>query len=172
MSGPTADGLEAMNLQPFFLLRSKISDLPDPISYRQSPYLRPLPLPLCVGVRTLRAMAESPDEKRDRERVEILGELHGEVMIFQPLSIKEISNGGCLVETAFQLHLNSLHDIRLTLGDKSVVLKGRVAHCRISDVEQEIVHYRSGIEFIEPSERVTAVIKEFIAAIKSGRKLA
>ena len=62
--------------------------------------------------------------------------------MFQPLSIKEISRGGCLVETSFPLHLNSLHDIRLTLGDQSVVLKGRVAHCRISDVEQEIVHYR------------------------------
>jgi hypothetical protein len=115
-------------------------------------------------------MTEPADEKRDRDRVEILGELHGEVMIFQPLSIREISHGGCLVETAFQLHLNSLHDIRLTLGDKSVVLKGRVAHCRISDVEQEIVHYRSGVEFIEPSERITSVIKEFIEAIKMGRK--
>ena len=34
---------------------------------------------------------DEPHEKRDRERVEILGELHGEVMVFQPLSIKEIS---------------------------------------------------------------------------------
>jgi hypothetical protein len=112
-----------------------------------------------------------PSEKRDRERVEILGELHGEVMVFQPLSIREISRGGCLVETSFPLHLNSLHDIRLTLGDQSVVLKGRVAHCRISDVEQEIVHYRSGIEFIEPSERIRGVIVEFIEAIKAGRRL-
>ena len=111
------------------------------------------------------------DEKRDRERVEILGELCGEVMIFQPLSIKEISHGGCLVETAFPLHLNSLHDIRLTLGDQSVVLKGRVAHCSISDVDQEIVHYRSGIEFIEPSDRIREAIAHFIEAIKAGRRL-
>ena len=112
-----------------------------------------------------------PDEKRDRDRVEILGELRGEVMIFQPLSIREISHGGCLVETAFQLHLNSLHEVRLTLGDKSVVLKGRVAHCRISDVEQEIVTYRSGVEFIEMNDRVRDVIKDFIEAIKAGRRL-
>jgi PilZ domain-containing protein len=117
-------------------------------------------------------MTGSSDEKRDRERVEILGDLHGEVMTFQPLSIKEISHGGCLVETAFQLHLNSLHDIRLTLGEKSVVLKGRVAHCSISDVEQEIVHYRTGIEFIEASERINGVIKEFIEAVKTGRRMA
>lgn len=112
-----------------------------------------------------------PDDKRDRERIEILGELHGEVMIFQPLSIKEISRGGCLVETSFPLHLNSLHDIKLTLGEQSVVLKGRVAHCRISDVDQEAVHYKSGLEFIEPSDRIRGVIVEFIEAIKAGRRL-
>jgi len=111
------------------------------------------------------------DEKRDRERIEILGELHGEVMIFQPLSIKEISRGGCLVETTFPLHLNSLHDVRLTLGDRSVVMKARVAHCRISDVEQEIVTYRSGVEFIEMNDRVRDVISAFIEAIKAGRKI-
>ena len=112
------------------------------------------------------------DEKRDRERIEILGELHGEVMIFQPLSIKEISRGGCLVETVFPLHLNSLHDVRLTLGDRSIVLKGRVAHCSISDVEQEGVHYHSGLEFVEPSDRVREVIDEFMDTVRTGRKLA
>ena len=39
-------------------------------------------------------------------------------------------------------------------------------------VVQEIVMYRSGIEFIEPSERVIAAISEFIEAIKTGRRLA
>ncbi len=111
------------------------------------------------------------DDKRDRERIEILGELHGEVMVFQPLSIKEISRGGCLVETSFPLHIDSLHDVRLTLGEQSVVLKGRVAHSRISDVDQEAVHYKSGIEFIELSERIRAVIIEFMEAIRAGRRL-
>ena len=52
------------------------------------------------------------------------------------------------------MQLNSLHAVRLTLGDQSIVVKGRVAHCRISDVDQDIITYRTGIEFIEPSERV------------------
>jgi len=111
-----------------------------------------------------------PGEKRDAERIPILGELHGEVMVFQPMAIKEISRGGAQVETAFPLQLDSLHEFRLTLGDRSIVVKGRVAHCSISDVEQEGVLYRSGIEFIEPSERVFAVIADFIEAIKTGRR--
>ena len=53
------------------------------------------------------------------------------------------------VETGFPLQLDSLHDFRLTLGDRSVVVKGRIAHSRISDVDQDIITYRSGVEFIE-----------------------
>jgi len=109
-------------------------------------------------------------EKRDTERIQILGELHGEVMIFQPMVIKEIARGGCQVETEFPLQLDSLHEFRLTLGDRSVIVKGRVAHCSISDMDQEIVLYRSGIEFIEPSERVFAVISDFINAVQDGRR--
>jgi hypothetical protein len=108
--------------------------------------------------------------KRDTERTEILGELHGEVMVFQTLAIREISRGGVQVETAYPLQLDSLHDFRLTLGDRSIVVKGRVAHSTISDVEHELITYRTGIEFIEPSERITNVISEFILAIQSGRR--
>src|SRR5919204_6948643 len=95
-----------------------------------------------------------PEDKRDTERVQILGELRGEVTVFQPMAIKEISRGGAQVETGFPLQLDSLHEFRLTLGDRSIVVKGRVAHCSISDVDQELVLYRSGIVFVEPSERV------------------
>jgi hypothetical protein len=91
-------------------------------------------------------------------------------MVFQPVAIKEIARGGVQVETGFPLHLDSLHDFRLTLGDQSVIVKGRVAHCSISDVDQELVLYRSGIEFIEPSERVYSVISDFITAIQDGRR--
>ncbi len=110
------------------------------------------------------------DEKRDRERIEILGELRGEVMVFQPMAIKEISRGGAQIETGFPLQLDSLHDFRLTLGDRSIVVKGRVAHCSITDVEEGLVLYRAGIEFIEPAERVSTAISTFIEAITSGRR--
>jgi hypothetical protein len=108
-------------------------------------------------------------EKRDAERIPILGELQGEVMVFEPMLIKEVSVGGATVETRFPLHLNSLHDFRLTLGDRSIVVKGRVVHSRISDVDQDIVAYRTGVEFVEPSERVVTAIREFLDAVKVNR---
>ena len=117
-------------------------------------------------------MGDPADKKRDAERFQILGQLKGEVMVLQPMAIREISRNGAQIETAFPLHLDSLHDFRLTLGDGSVVVKGRVAHCHISDVDQELVVYRSGVEFIAMSERVSDAIAEFIDAIKDGRRSA
>jgi hypothetical protein len=108
------------------------------------------------------------DNKRDSERIELAGGLSGEVMVFQPMLIRQMSRGGMQVETAFPLQLDSLHDFRLTLaGGRSVVVKGRVAHCRISDVDQDVVRYRTGVEFIEPSERVAAVIAEFVEHLRT-----
>src|SRR5688572_33339537 len=97
-------------------------------------------------------------DKRGDERVTILGELQGEIMVFQPMLIREIGKGGVTVETRFPLHLDSLHDLRLTLAQKSMVVKGRVAHSRISDVDGDIVTYRSGLEFVGASGRALDAI--------------
>ena len=111
-----------------------------------------------------------PDDKRDAERVAMLGELHGEMMVFQPMVVREISRTGAAVETAYPLHLNSLHELRLTLGDQSVVVKARVVHSRISDVDQELVSYRSGMEFVDVSDRVAKAIGAFLDTVKTNRQ--
>ena len=114
-------------------------------------------------------MTSTTDNTRGAERVPILGELQGEVMVFQPMLIKDISQTGITVETRFPLHLNSLHEIRPILSGKSVILKGRVVHSHITDVDQDIVTYRSGLEFIEPSDRVIGAVTEFVESVKSNR---
>ena len=111
-----------------------------------------------------------PQDRRYRERVTVLGELEGEVLVPQPMSITEIGRGGVQVETAFPFQINSLHEIRLALGDRPIVIKGRVVHCSIIDVEQEFVRYRSGIEFTDVPGRIDAVITAFITAVKDGRR--
>jgi hypothetical protein len=111
----------------------------------------------------------SPSDKRDTERIPILGDLRGEIMVFEPLQVREISRGGASIETRYPLIIDSLHELRLTLGTQSVVLKGRVAHSRISDMDQEVITYRSGIEFIDPSERVRQVISDFLDTLKATR---
>lgn len=108
-------------------------------------------------------------DKREAERVPILGQLQGEMMVFQSMLIRDISTGGVTVETRFPLHIDSLHDVRLTLGATSIVVKGRVAHSRISEVDQDIVTYRTGLEFVEPSPRVSTAIAEFLQAMQADR---
>ncbi len=110
------------------------------------------------------------DDDRKSERFQILGELHGEVMVLQPFAVKGISCGGIEIETGFALQLNSLHEFRLALGKRSVIAKGRVVRCAISDVDQDLVLYRSGIEFVELPPRVQTAIAEFIEGIRTGRQ--
>ena len=108
-------------------------------------------------------------DKRIHERLPILGGLQGEIMVFQPMQLKDISQGGLTVEGRIPLQLNSLHELRLTLSTTSIIVKARVAHSRISDVDQDIVTYRSGMEFVELSERLRTAISEFIQALKANR---
>jgi len=115
-------------------------------------------------------MGEGTEDKREGERINILGELHGEVMVYQPTAIKEISRRGAQVETRFPLQLDSLHEFRFTLGERAIVMKGRVVHCSITDVDEDVVIYRSGIEFIDPPDRVSSVVTDFIDAVVSGRR--
>ena len=86
-------------------------------------------------------------------------------MIFQPSEVSQVSHGGMQVDTAFPLQLDSLHEFRLTLGEVSLVVKGRIAHSRISDVDQDIITYRSGVEFIDASDRVLDAITHFVDAL-------
>ena len=110
--------------------------------------------------------ADMPGNKRDRERVPLEGQVRGEVMVFQPMTILDISVGGVQIETAFALQLDSLHDFRLSLGDRSVVVKGRVAHCHIGELTDVAAHYRTGIEFVDLSDHARNAISDFVLAMK------
>lgn len=105
---------------------------------------------------------------RAAERIAIRGDVRGEIMVFQPLLIREISVKGAAIETSFPLHIDSLHDVRLALGDVSVVVKGRVANSHVSEVERGNITYRSGLEFVAVSDAARGVIAAFLDALKAG----
>ena len=107
--------------------------------------------------------------KRDDERVPLEGQVEGEVMVFQPMTILDISVGGAQIETGFALQLDSLHDFRLSLDDRSVVVKGRVAHCHIGELTDVAAHYRTGVEFIDLSDHARNAIADFVLAMKYAK---
>jgi hypothetical protein len=114
-------------------------------------------------------MADMSSDKRDGERVPLEGQVRGEVMVFQPMTILDISLGGAQIETAFALQLDSLHDFRLSLGDRSVVVKGRIAHCHIGELTEVVALYRTGVEFVELSDHARNAITDFVVATKYSR---
>ena len=115
-------------------------------------------------------MIEDSD-KRDRERVPTARQLEGAVMMFQPMTIADISHTGAQIETAFPLQLDSLHDFRLSLGDRSVVVKGRIAHCHVGELRNDATVYRTGVEFVEPSEPVRHAIADFVDELRLSRRV-
>lgn len=108
--------------------------------------------------------------RRDTERIQILGELPGDATVHQSISIRELSRNGAQIETTFQLQLNSLHEFRLSLGSQSVVVKGRVVHCHIHDIDPDAVLYRAGIEFVDMPAWVASALEQFLDAVKTGRQ--
>ena len=104
--------------------------------------------------------------KRGAERVQIPGQVTGEVTVYEPMAIIDLSSQGALVETTFALHLDSLHEFRLSLGTRSVIVKARIAHCQIGNLTEGGVLYRSGIEFVEVTEHALSAIHAFVEAQK------
>jgi hypothetical protein len=110
-------------------------------------------------------------DNRDRERVPVPSPLNGEVKVYQPMTILDISKGGLQVETPFALQLDSLHDFRISLGELSIIVKGRIAHCKISELAEEgVILYRTGVEFIENTDHAQSAIEEFVDALRLFQK--
>jgi PilZ domain-containing protein len=108
-------------------------------------------------------------ERREDERFPIQGALDGNVMVFLPMTITEVAHGGIQVETPFSFHIDSIHELRLAVGRQPIVVKGRVTHCSIVEVEQETVRYRTGFEFVDLPARVSDAIAAFVEKMKDGR---
>ena len=110
------------------------------------------------------------ENRRDDERIQILGDLSGDATVHQTITVKELSRNGAQIEATFPLQLNSLHEFRLALGSQSVVVRGRIVHCHIHDIDPDAVVYRAGIEFIDMPNWVANALTQFLDAVKTGRQ--
>src|SRR3990170_2475032 len=106
------------------------------------------------------------ENKRDTERVPVPSPLYGEVKVFQPMTILDVSGAGAQIETPFALQLDSLHEFRISLGERSVVVKGRIAHCHIGELKDGVAIYCTGVEFVEVSDHVQSALEDFVQALR------
>jgi hypothetical protein len=111
----------------------------------------------------------SDEHQRAHVRHDLPGHVPGEVKIYHSMEIRQVSAGGALIEIGVPLQLDSLHDFRLSLGDRSLVVKARVVHSRVTNVGSDRLTYRTGIEFVDLSEPVSEAIAGFIDALAAER---
>ena len=107
---------------------------------------------------------------RESERVALPTTLHGEVLVFQRMDIRQLSVEGALIETTFPLTVDSVHAFRLTLDEGPVVIEGRVAHSHLAEVDLDTVVYHAGIEFVEMAPPVARRIGAFLERVKRARE--
>jgi hypothetical protein len=110
-----------------------------------------------------------PDDHRESPRLDLLGTLPGEVSVLAPIAIRDISHTGVHVECAYPLLIGSAHQLRLHLGDRSVVVTARVVRCEVADVGHDAVRYVAGLEFIDLAPHAAAAIAAYIAGVRQRR---
>jgi hypothetical protein len=78
-------------------------------------------------------------------RFEIVGVMRGTVATDEPLGVRNVGQGGALVEAPWPLSENSVHTVRLEIESTLAVLDARV--CHVSRPERA-GSYLIGFEFI------------------------
>jgi hypothetical protein len=93
-------------------------------------------------------------DRRRSPRIQIFGKLHGHlVALAVPVTVTEISLGGLGLETSIEFPSGVVHEFRLTLGDDSTVLvKGRVMHCRRTSSPDEPPRFAVGVQFVDEAD--------------------
>jgi hypothetical protein len=104
------------------------------------------------------------NERRRTTRVAIMGRLHGvAVSLDIPVKVQDLSLGGMAIETSVAFPVGAVHEFEVTLGDgSSVLLRGRVMHCRTISAPDVTPLYATGIQFVEDEPTENADIGDII----------
>ena len=102
-----------------------------------------------------------PDRRRSA-RVELLAHLQGQLLALdEVVRVRQVSAGGLQLETSAPLSLREEHELRLAFNDRSVIVRARVLHSRVS-IDSDHVTYVSGVEFISPSPDAVALVTDLL----------
>lgn len=115
------------------------------------------------------------DERRSSYRVSPAQETCVSIGGSRSARLVDITPGGAHLELSTALNPNHTCRIALQLGDETVRIKARVAHCKLTGFTSfgsggQLV-YRAGVEFIEIDENLAETIKRAypLAVVKPNR---
>lgn len=113
--------------------------------------------------------AERGADRRRHPRVNVGGRTKGKVNATHDVSLLDISLGGALIEHIHVVQPDSVSELGLTLQGHKMMLKCRVARSLVHRVEGQGVGrkliYRTGLEFLNPSDAVREAIGDYIRSI-------
>jgi hypothetical protein len=102
------------------------------------------------------------EDRRQMPRVDLLREFQGHLLALdEAVTVQQLGPGGLTVVAAVPLSPTEIHDLRLTLDDEVISVRGRVVHSR-AVVDGDDVAYVSGLAFVDPPPETMAVIEHFI----------
>jgi hypothetical protein len=102
------------------------------------------------------------EDRRQTPRVDLLREFQGRLLALdEAVTVQQLGPGGLTVVAAVPLSPTEIHDLRLTLDDEVISVRGRVVHSR-AVVDGDDVAYVSGLAFVDPPPETMAVIEHFI----------
>ena len=104
-------------------------------------------------------------ERRRNIRVDVNDDLTGGIAVVEPMRVAQISMTGAQIDTTAPLGVGTLHDVRLALDGRSVVVKGRAVHSTVRQIHREQVFYRTGIEFVDLGGPAAQTIADFVETL-------
>jgi hypothetical protein len=110
-----------------------------------------------------------PDERRIVARLNVLGEMHGQILsLGVPLLVRDFGLGGCSIETHTAIEAGTEYTVRLQLTDSlSVSIRARVAHTRREAEDGRPDRYVSGLQFVDPVGHSRREIGEMLGLLTS-----
>jgi len=102
-------------------------------------------------------------DRRGDLRFEIIGQLWGSLEAIERLPLKNLGRGGALVESRLPLGTQSVHGVRLLLGDQPNEVQVKVRHVTpVSTPAGD--RYLIGLEFMDPGLPALEQIDRILAA--------
>jgi hypothetical protein len=108
-------------------------------------------------------------ERRRSPRIEILGQVHGEVVSLDlPILLREVSFGGFSAEAPIQFPEGVAHAFRFSpTGEEPIILTARVTYSRPAADDEAATTYVTGFAFAHKHAQTRESVDELIDKITS-----
>ena len=112
------------------------------------------------------------EERRSSPRLEVIDELHGRLVAFDVLTLREVSAGGFSTDGPLHFPKGAEHLFRfVTAGGIDVLLRATVVHTRPAGKDQSSPRFVTGFRFLQDATDETAVkIAVLLGALAAARE--